>query len=200
MASLADDLRGGFRSAIEFALVFVQMPDNVFHHHHRAIHHHSEIECAQGKKIGRYVAQIQPDRCKEQGEWNGEGDDESGANIEKKQTKDNGDQNHAFDQVMHHCVQGEMQQIAAIQHGYDFHAGRQDAVVEFVDFLVNRLERRLLLGAFAHQHPALDDIRLVDDAPVLHVVGSGHMAQPDLGALGHVRDVFHPKGRAGLGL
>jgi len=51
----------------------------------------------------------------------------------------------------------------------------------------------------AHQHRALDDIGLVDNVPVLHVVGSGHVTQPDLRTLDHVRDVFDPKGGAGLG-
>ena len=43
-----------------------------------------------------------------------------------------------------------MKQIAAIQHGDHLHTRRQDAVVEFVDFLVNGIERRLLFSAFAH--------------------------------------------------
>ncbi len=44
------------------------------------------------------------------------------------------------------------------------------------------------------------DIRfIVDDVPVLHVVGSRHVAQPDLRTLDHFRDVCDPKGSAGLG-
>ena len=175
------------------------VPNDVFHHDHRAIHHHSEIQRAQRKKIRRNVAQVEPDGGKEQRERNRQRDDESGTNIEKKQEENDADQNHAFGQVVHHRVQGEMKQIAAIQHGDDLHAGRQDAVVQLVHLLVNGIERGLLLGAFAHQHGALNHIGLVDDAPVLHVVGSGHVAQPDFWTLGHVRDVLHPKSGPGLG-
>ena len=101
-------------------------------------------------------------------------------------------------QVVHHRVQGEMQQIAAIQHGDHLHAGRQDAVVELVHLLVNGLERGLLFRALAHQHDALNDIGLVDDAAVLHVIGAGHVAQSDLGTLRHFGDVLHPKRGPGL--
>src|SRR5271166_3169944 len=73
-----------------------------------------------------------------------------------------------------------MKEIAAVQHGNDLYARRQDAVVEFVHLFVNGLKRGLLFCTFPHQHCALDYIRLVDDAPVLHVVGSRHVAQPDL--------------------
>ncbi len=48
MASLADDLRGGFlRSSAILAAASAQMPDNVFNHDHRTVYHHSEIEGAQ---------------------------------------------------------------------------------------------------------------------------------------------------------
>ena len=63
------------------------------------------------------------------------------------------DQDHAFDQVVHHRVQGELKEVAAIQHGHDLYAGRQDAVVELVYLPVNGVERRLLLGAFPHAAP-----------------------------------------------
>ena len=62
------------------------------------------------------------------------------------------DQNHPFGQVVHHRVQGEMQQIAAIHHRNHLHARRQDAVVELVDLFVNRRERWFLFRAFAHHH------------------------------------------------
>ncbi len=90
------------------------------------------------------------------------------------------------------------QQIAAVEHGNDLHAGRQDAVIELVDFLVNGIECGLLFRAFAHAHHTLNDIRLIDNAPILQVVGSGHVAQPDFWSLGHLRDVLHPKRRARL--
>ena len=157
------------------------VPDDVLDHHDRAIHHHAEIERAQGKKIGRNVAQVEPDGGKEQRKWNRERDDERGAHIQQKQEQNDADQNHALGQVVHHRVQSEMQQVAAIEHGNDFHAGRQKAVVKFVDFLVNGVERGLLFRAFAHEHGALNHVGLVDDAPVLHVIRSRHVTQADFG-------------------
>ena len=118
--------------------------------------------------------------------------------FSKKQEQNYADQNHALGQVVHHRVQSEMKQIAAIQHGNDLHARGQEAVVEFVYFLVNGVERGLLLCAFAHQHGALNNIGLVDDAPILHVIGSRHVAQTDFGALGNFGDIFHAQGGPGL--
>jgi hypothetical protein len=75
------------------------------------------------QKIGGNMAQVQPDRGKEQREWNGKRDDEGRANVEKKQEQDHADQNHSFRQVVHHGAGGVVEEIAAIEHGNDFHAG-----------------------------------------------------------------------------
>ena len=133
-------------------LAVTQVANDVFDHDHRAVHHHSEIQRAQRKKVRGNLAQIEPDGSEEQGERNRERDDEGGANIAEKEEEDDRHQDHAFDQVMHHRVQGEMKQIAAVQHGNDLHTGRQDAVVELVHLLVNGIERGLLFRAFSHQH------------------------------------------------
>ncbi len=87
------------------------------------------------------MAQVEPYGGEQQGEWNRERDDDGGTDIQKKQKKDDAYQNHAFGQVVHHRVQGEMKEIAAIQHGNDLDTGRQDAVVELIHLLVNRSER-----------------------------------------------------------
>ena len=73
-------------------------------------------------------------------------------------------------------------------------------MIELVHLLVNGVERRLLFGTLAHQHGALNDVGLVDDAAVLHVIGSGHVAQADFGTLRDFGDVLHPQGGSGLGL
>ena len=119
--------------------------------------------------------------------------------FNKKQKENDADQNHALGQIVHDGVEREMEKIAAVQHGNDLHTGGQEAVVELVDFIVNGVERGLFFGAFAHQHRALNYVGLVDDAPVLHVIGSCHVAQADFGALSNFSDVFHPQGGAGLG-
>src|ERR1700733_15316745 len=173
--------------------------NDVFDHDHRAVHYHSEVQRPERKKVRRNVAEIQPDGGKQQRERNRERDDECRTHIQQKQEKNDAHQNHAFDKVMHHCVQGEVKQVAAIQHGNNLHAGRQDAVVQLVHFLVNGVERGLLLGAFAHQHTTLNDVGLVDDAAVFHVIGSRHVTQPDFGALADFSDIFHSQRGPGLG-
>ncbi len=64
-------------------------------------------------------------------------------------------------QVVQHCVQRVMKQVAAIEHGNYLHTLGQNAIVELVHFLVNRFERGAFLGPLAHQHAALDDVELI---------------------------------------
>src|SRR5258708_14103082 len=99
---------------------------------------------------------------------------------------------------MHEGGGGGGEKMAAVQDGNDFPARRQNAVIKLVDFLVNGVESGLLFGSFAHQHDALDYIRLVDDSIVFHMVRSSHVAQPNFWALDYVRDVLNPKSVAGL--
>src|ERR1700733_7534043 len=176
-----------------------RLADDCFHHHHRAVDHHSEVQCSQGEKVGRNVAQIEKDGREQQGERNGERDNEGSTNIEQKQEKDDADQKHAFGQIVHHRVQGEMEQIAAIQHRHHLHPGRQDSVVQLIDFLMNTCERGLFLGTFAHQDAALDHIRLVDNHTVFHVIGPSHVTQTDFRTLHHLRNILDTKGGTGLG-
>ncbi len=146
------------------------------------------------------MVQIQADRRKQQRKWNRESNNQSRPGIQQKQQQNDGYQNHPLGQVVHHRVQGEVQQVAAIQHGDHLHPLRQDTVVQLVDFLVNCVERGLFLGALPHQHAALDDIGLVDNAPVQQVVGPSHVAQTDLWPLNHVGNVLDADGGAGLSL
>ena len=53
----------------------------------------------------------------------------------KKQKQNDRDQNHSFAEVVQHRMQGEMQQVAAVQHGNDLHAFGQDAIIELLHFL-----------------------------------------------------------------
>src|SRR5580698_5010082 len=175
------------------------MPDDILHHHYRSIYHHSEVQSAERKQVRWNMAQVQKDRCEQQRERNGQRDDESRPSIEQKQKQNHRYQDHALGEVVHHGVQREVQQVAAIQHRNHLHARRKDAMIQLVDLLVNGFQSRFFVGAFAHQDTALDHVRFVDDAPVLHMVGTRHMAQSNFGALHNVTDVLDPKSRSGLG-
>ncbi len=192
MGSVADHLGDGSRG--RGRTVSIDVANGVLHHDHRAIHHHAEIERTEGKQVGRNMADVEPDGGEQQRERNREGHDQSGADIAQEQQKHDGHQDHAFTQVVHHRVQGIAQEIGAIQHGNYLHAGRQDAVIELFHLLVDALQRGPRVGAFAHQHDALNDVGFVDDVSVLHVVSPGHVAQTNLGALRHLGDVLHPQG------
>src|SRR5579883_1654065 len=176
------------------------MAGDVFNHDDRAIDDHPEVQRSQRQKVRRNMTQIQPYRSKQQRKRNRQGNDKRRAGVQKKYEKDDADQNHAFDQVVHNRAQRVVQQIAAIQHRNNLDARRQETVIELFHFLVDGIQGRLLLRAFAHQNDALNDVRFIDNAPVLHVVGPSHVTQPDLRPLSHFADIFYAKSRSCLRL
>jgi hypothetical protein len=60
-----------------------------------------------------------------------------------------------------------MHQIAAIDERHDLHARRQDGVVQFLHFLVNSLQRRIGVGAFAQQRNPRNHVVVIDQLAVL---------------------------------
>src|ERR1700677_2469703 len=104
------------------------------------------------------MGQVEKYGCEKQGERNGERNDEGSANITEKQKEDDRYQDHYLAEVVQHCVQRVMKQIAAVEHGDHLHPLAEDVIVEFVHLLVNRFERGAFFGALAHQHAALDHV------------------------------------------
>ena len=98
-----------------------------------------------------------------------------------------------------HGVGGQMNQVAAVEERDHLHAGRKNAVVQLLHFLVDRHERRVGLGALAQQHDAGDHVVVIDDLSIRQVPRPRELAQPDLGALLHHGDIAHPQRGAVLG-
>jgi len=57
------------------------MADDVFNHHHRAIHHHAEVQRAQRKQVGGNVAQVKADGSEQKRKGNGESNNDGAAHI-----------------------------------------------------------------------------------------------------------------------
>ena len=119
-----------------------EMADDVLDHDHRAIDHHAEVQSAQRKQVGGNVAEVEADGGEQQREGNGEGDDDGAAHVAEEEKENDGDEDHALGQVVLDGFDGVLDQIGAVEEGNDFHALGQNAVVEFVDFLVNALQGR----------------------------------------------------------
>ena len=73
-----------------------------------------------------------------------------------------------------------MKQIAAVEHGNNLHTLGQDVIVELFHLLVNRFERGAFFGPLAHQHAALDDVRLIHDDAVGTMIGSSPVSYTHL--------------------
>ena len=150
---------------------------------HRAVHHHSEIERAQRKQIGGNIAQIQADGSKQQREGDGQDDDKRRPEIAEKEKQNDGDQQDALGQVVHHRVSSEVNQVAAIEKRNDLHARRQK--VRRSDRPPSHEGRQHRVGAcaFSQQHDAFDDIVVVENRAVFAMNRLCRSAQPDLGPL-----------------
>ena len=113
-----------------------EMAHDVFHHHYRAIHHHSEVERAQREQVGRNAFQLEATRGEEQGERNGERHDDRAAHISEEDQQDDDHQNDAFGEVVQHRFGGVVHQFATIDKRDDFDSRWQNMIVQLVDLFM----------------------------------------------------------------
>ena len=121
----------------------------------------------------------------------GQSDDDGAANIPEKQKEDDHHQNDAFGEVVQHGVGRVVHQIAAIDERNHLHARGQNGVVQFLHLLVNSLQRRVGVGAFAQQRDAGNHIVVIDELSVFVPDRPGELAQPDLRTLRDDGDILH---------
>ena len=96
-------------------------------------------------------------------------------------------------------MRGEVHELAAIEERDDFHAGRQDLVVQLFNFFVNGKKSFVGVGAFAEQDDAFDDVVVVNNGAIVFVNGLADLSEADARALGDGGDVFHAKDGAIFG-
>src|ERR1700722_3782377 len=161
------------------------MTDDVFDHHYRAVNNHAEVQGAQGKQIGRNMAQIQTDGGKKQCKWNRQSNDDGGTRIAEKQEKNNHHQDHSFREVMHDGVRRVVHQIVAIEVRNDLHATRQNVIVEPLHHGMWRFQCCSGVRTLAHEHDAFHDVTVVDHHAVGSVDGFSDLAQADFWSLGN---------------
>ena len=101
-----------------------EVPYDVFHHHHRAVDDHAEVQRAEGEQVGRDIAQVQADRGKQQRERDGQRHDQRAAQIAQENEQDNNDQDDAFGQVVQHRMGRERKQVATIEERHNGDARR----------------------------------------------------------------------------
>jgi hypothetical protein len=67
----------------------MQMADNVFDHHHRAVDNHAEVQSPQRKQIRGDVPQVQADGSKKQRKGYRQRHDDCASDIAQEDEKDN---------------------------------------------------------------------------------------------------------------
>ena len=134
----------------------LDMAQHVFDHHYGAVDDHSEIERAKREEIRGHVAQIKANGGEEQRKGNGQDDDQRRPDIAEEEKQNDRDQQDSFGQIVHHRVRSEVNQVAAVEEGHNFYSGRQEMIVQIVDFLVQCRKHCVAVGAFAQQDDAFD--------------------------------------------
>ena len=163
------------------------LAEDVFHHHHRAIHQDAEIHRADREQVGRGVLDVQTDERKQQRQRNGGGDDQAGAHVVEEKDQDHHHQQHAAQQVLLDDVGGQLDQVDAVVERMNLDVLGQDVVVELLRLRLDPLQHVLGLFAGALQDHALHRV-------VLFLVAE--LAQSRSDADDHVRDILHQHRRA----
>ncbi len=77
-----------------------QVSDDVFNHHHRAIHHHAEIQRTEREKVRRNVTDVEADGSEHEREGNGECNNNRATHIAEEEKENDRDKDHAFGEIV----------------------------------------------------------------------------------------------------
>ena len=91
------------------------MAHHILDHHDRAIDDHAEVQRAQGKQIGRNVAEVETDCGKQKRKGNGERDDDRAAHIPQEQKENDGNKDDSRGQIVLDSFHCEGDQIGTIE-------------------------------------------------------------------------------------
>ena len=159
------------------------MAHDVFHHDYSAIHHHAEIERAQRQKVGGNALYVEAGGGKEKRKRNREGDDDRAAHVAQKDKQNEHHQDDAFGEVVQHGVGGEFEEIAAVDQRNQLHARGQDVIVHLLDLGVEPAKRLIGVGAFTKKRDPGNNVRAIDQLPILMANGAGELSQANFRAL-----------------
>src|SRR5258708_1514447 len=150
------DVVGGIEDTFHGSLVggfrMTEVADDVFHHDHRAIDNHAEIQSAKRQEICRNA--LKPQTCgrKQQRKRNRQRDDQRTSGVAKKQKQNDHHQNDAFAEIVEHRTGREVDQVSAVNQGNHSDARRQNTVVQLFDLGVNSSQSLVGICAFAQKH------------------------------------------------
>src|SRR5579859_1805466 len=110
-------------------MAFAQLSINVLDHDDRAVDDDSEIDCADGKKVGCFACLVQEDESKQERQRNSEGGDDCSPNADQEKDEDDEDKDHAANEVPFDGIRGDAHKITAVVVGTDLYVGRKNVLV-----------------------------------------------------------------------
>ncbi len=127
----------------------------------RAIDDQAKIERAEAHEVRADPALQHPEGCHQHGQRDDESRDERRAKIAEQQEQDGDDQQGAFAQIPRHSVDCRIDQLRAVEDGFDSHAGRKGAA-DVLHFGIDRSGDSS--AVVSDQHQSCSDNHLVSIA------------------------------------
>ena len=152
-----------------------EVAEDALHHDHGRVDHDAEVHCAERDEVGLGAGPHHAEECEEKGQWQIERDQQSRAQLAQEEPQHQRNQHHAGDEVLHHGVGGQFDQIGAVVESFDVHAGWQKPVLpDLVDPIVNALDGGERVAPIAHEHDAFHDVRFTVAAHNAQTWGRAH--------------------------
>src|ERR1700688_943742 len=143
---------------VALAAAQTQLAVNVLNHHDGAINDDAEVDGTNGKQVGGFARQMKKYEREQKRQWNCQCGDESRPDTDQEKNQHDENKRHSAKQVPFDGIGGNANEITAIVERTHFYIRRQDAVVQFLGFLLHPGEDILRLFALAQQNDALNSI------------------------------------------
>ena len=189
--NVAGGVQKDFVELVVLAVALAEFAIDVFDHDDGAVNDDSEIDGADGEKIGGFAGEMQKNEGEEQRERNGERGDDGGADADQEEDQNDQHENHAAKEIAFDGVGGDADQVAAVVIRTDADVARKHGLVDLFGFLLDAFEDVLGLLAAAHEDDAFDGVVVI-----LCFVLKAEDAEARSVADFDVADVFDANGRA----
>ena len=132
-------------------MLLFQTMHGVFHHHHRAVHDHAEIDGTQTHEVRADAVQSHAEKTDEHGKRNDGSGDDRRPDVSEKQQQDHSDENKSLEEILLHCVDGAVDDERLIVERGDLDSLWQ---MEACDFRFYSFNQCFPVFAFEHNDRA----------------------------------------------
>ena len=169
-----------------------EVENHGFHDNHGPVHDEAEVERAQAHQVGRHAEGLHHAQREEHAERNHAGHHQPGPPVAEQQQQHHHHDDAALDQVVHHRLDGLVDELGAVQKWRDDQSFGQ-GLLNLRHALFHAFDGGLGAGPLEHEHHAAHGFALAvaRHGPVAHGVAEtrgGHVAHQQRGVGGGLLD------------